>query len=98
MAKERLYRQCGSAFLVDDVHVFLSYNWCSHKIEDPTKGWNWVVGDYSVLDLTSESDRLPAISALVSQIQPLRQGDVYISRHVVPDLVARLDLESITQG
>ncbi|KAF9697875.1 hypothetical protein EKO04_004259 [Ascochyta lentis] len=82
MAKEQLYWECDSAFLSEDGYendriIFLED--LRSPMEVPANAWRSAVGHYSRLKLTYKSDRLPAISALVKRMQPLREGDVYVA-------------------
>ncbi|KAH6629280.1 heterokaryon incompatibility protein-domain-containing protein [Boeremia exigua] len=78
--KEQLYWECDSALMSEDgredTREYLVPTLRS-IVPDPVEAWRSVVTQYSALKLTYESDRLPAISALVKRMQPLRKGDTY---------------------
>jgi len=52
--------------------------------------WTRIVEEYSALKLTYESDRLPAIAAIVLRVMRIRQGNTYIAGMwkdaLIPDL------------
>ncbi|KAF1351493.1 HET-domain-containing protein, partial [Lizonia empirigonia] len=81
LAKEQLYWECDSTFLSEDGLEDLESNNGDLRalIVGPNIAWRNVVQHYSRLKLTFEKDRLPAISAVVKRMQPLREGDVYIA-------------------
>lgn len=80
--KEQLYWECEAVFCSEDgferpqeARDLKSGSMvCNHP-----NLWRSVVKHYSRLSLTYDSDRLPAVSALVKRIQPYRKGDVYIA-------------------
>lgn len=81
LAKEQLYWECDSTFNSEDGLEDLESGDVDLRasIEDPIIAWRHAVSHYSRLKLTFEKDRLPAISAVVQRMQPLRAGDVYIA-------------------
>lgn len=49
------------------------------QMGNPIRRWHEIVEEYSQLDLSFKSDRLPAISALARQIHALRPNDRYMA-------------------
>lgn len=49
-----------------------------HDVEDIYDKWYRVVGEYAILKLTKNSDRLPAIAGIAKQVQ-LRTNDIYLA-------------------
>ncbi|KAF2647567.1 HET-domain-containing protein [Lophiostoma macrostomum CBS 122681] len=47
--------------------------------KDPVAAWHIVVDNYSKLNLTYESDRLPALAALADKMLQFRKSDAYIA-------------------
>lgn len=92
--KEQLYWECKTVFRSEDGyedHDNKSYDLKGINDDDPTAYWTSAIEHYSKLELTYENDRLPAISALVKRMQPLRPDDVYIGgmwvKSILKDLV-----------
>lgn len=84
MGKEQLYWEYNACFLSEDGFEDLvastpHYDLKHRSTNDPISSWRTIVQHYSSLQLTFEEVRLPAISALVRQLQPLRNDDVYIA-------------------
>lgn len=84
--KEQLYWECDSAVLSEDGVEDLKRLDRDHfgpqfraKPNDPIEAWRAAVLYYSSLNLTYESDRLPAISAVVKAMQAVRKNDVYVA-------------------
>lgn len=95
LAQEQLYWECETCFVSEDgIHQSYTDDVLDHSIknpqQDPTEAWRMAVQHYSKLDLTYESDRLPAISALVERMQQLRKGDVYVAGMWVDSLLEDL--------
>lgn len=86
LAKEQLYWECKTCLISEDG----SESYYSQELpgtythgfkmgsSDPELDWRKVVERYSRLDITYDSDRLSAISAVVQRLQPLRDNDTYV--------------------
>ena len=81
LAKEQLYWECNTVFLSEDGdedRQDLGTKDFKHQLSDPENDWTSTLEHYSRLSLTFDTDRLPAISAVVKRMQPLREDDTYI--------------------
>jgi hypothetical protein len=81
LASDQLYWECRSSFLSEDGEVISTGHHYNSEIDRsyPKGAWNQAVQQYSRLRLTYDGDRLPAISALVQRLQPLRENDTYVA-------------------
>ena len=79
--KDQLYWECNSGFEAEDGSEKYSAGSLKLKstLAEPDQDWRHAVEHYSWLNLTFEKDRLPAISAVVKRMQPLRPNDVYVA-------------------
>lgn len=84
LAREQLYWECKTCLISEDGREYFSqgdpgtYGVKMGSL-DPKLAWREVVTQYSRLDLTYDSDRLPAISAVVKGLQSLREDDTYVA-------------------
>ncbi|KAF3037107.1 hypothetical protein E8E12_006479 [Didymella heteroderae] len=78
LAREQLYWECETLFIAEDGCESSSEGYdysLKRSTGDSSTDWLAVIEHYACLNLTIESDRLPAISAFVKRVQPLRKGD-----------------------
>lgn len=91
-AKDQVYWECKTQFASEDAGEDMT--WKTHAedfkdipeacwgdvLVDCTSRWQKMISEYSSLQLTYESDRLPAIAALADRMSKLREvDDVYIA-------------------
>lgn len=84
LTKSQLHWECNAVFLSEngskeDPHDIFQRDHLKAPADDPKEEWRTAIRHYSQLELTYKSDRLPAISALVRRMQPLRHEDIYIA-------------------
>ena len=73
--KQRVGRDVDDATI--DLLPFFSLEECSSS--DPIKAWHNTIQEYSRLDLTYQTDTLPAIAALAQRMARLRRHDTYLA-------------------
>jgi hypothetical protein len=90
--KYQVYFECQSHFASEDASEDKAWRQDADHIQDPydlqwgdkvvdsAKNWQKILREYTPLGLSYESDRLPAIAALVDRMSMLRRADdVYIA-------------------
>lgn len=76
-----LYWECDSAFLQwigQEKVIPIDWSFIKSQSLGPVVDWRTAVERYSRLDLTYETDRLPAMSAIVKRLQAVRSNDFYV--------------------
>jgi hypothetical protein len=88
--KHQVYWECQTNFDSEDASEYKVWitdaddvdrdlGW-GDKVVDSTRQWQKIVSEYTKLELTYDSDRLPAIAALANRMSRLRRADdVYIA-------------------
>lgn len=84
IGKNQLYWECRESFRSEDgaddiLNPDEAVQLLKHVVDDPHEAWRKDVEHYSLLQLTFEKDRLPAISAVVERMQSTRPDDTYIA-------------------
>jgi len=86
--EHQIFWACNSSFQSQDGWHHSKWNPGQKK---SLSDWNSIVTEYSDLQLTYESDRLPAIAAIVLRAMQIRQHDTYIAGMwkdtLIPDLL-----------
>jgi hypothetical protein len=92
LARDQLYWECQTCFISEDGRES-NFRGAGLK-QGPIfsdSAWRHAVNHYSLLDITHDSDRLPAISAIVQRLQSVRKDDTYVE-HVDEDPPPGLEL------
>ncbi|USP78310.1 hypothetical protein yc1106_05584 [Curvularia clavata] len=82
---DQIYWQCRYMFTSEDnrgLRIWERESGCDWRdwTKDPVGSWREIIREYSVLQLTYEKDRLPAIAAVASRMSLLREpSDVYLA-------------------
>jgi len=88
--EHQIFWACNSSFQSQDGWYHSRWNLNQKK---SLSDWNSIVTEYSELQLTYESDRLPAIAAVVLRVMQTRPRDTYIAGMwkdtLIPDLFWR---------
>lgn len=80
LARDQLYWECQTCFILEDGREFNSRgSGLKQKPISSDSAWRHAVQHYSLLDITYDSDRLPAISAIVQRLQSFREDDTYVA-------------------
>lgn len=90
--KDQLFWECKSKVLSEDglseenvtpekdnengSYYFLPFK---SSFKNETRSWRKCIQDYSKLQLTYESDRLPAVAAVAKRMMDLRKNDTYVA-------------------
>jgi hypothetical protein len=80
LARDQLYWECQTCFISEDGRES-NFRGAGLK-QGPIfsdSAWRHAVNHYSLLDITHDSDRLPAISAIVQRLQSVRKDDTYVA-------------------
>ncbi|KAJ8113334.1 hypothetical protein OPT61_g4516 [Boeremia exigua] len=96
--QDQLYWECGARMLSEDGSEDIRHIKMldlKSNLADPIDAWRSTVEHYSKLKLSYEDDRLPAISAVVKQMQSIRQDDIYAAGMWRDSLLEDLSWEPI---
>lgn len=108
-ARDQLHWECKSCYMAEDgcggqdhksrtkSTISMGTN-LTQDLAESALAWRKVIQDYSYLSLTHDSDRLPAISAIVKRMQPTRKDDMYLAGMWKNSVLADLGWYTTTSG